>query len=192
MIFCPPPSHTNSTLSYTSLLKASILYRYTSLVLQFAIVSHVTPFCQIVKEALQLSLPLSVWGHRHQEKTKMDQVSLSNFVSVAFMCYFGFIIYKSNTKLTEGNIGTIFRRINHKTVQERSIIIQLCFCLYLLNETFQYPPITVCMYRNMYWDYDTDKWESDESDQITYMNEFPKSARKDLFRIVEYSRRAIG
>ena len=48
------------------------------------------------------------------------------------------------------------------------------------------------MYRNMYWDYDTDKWESDESDQITYMNEFPKSARKDLFRIVEYSRRAIG
>ena len=97
----------------------------------------------------------------------MEDVSLRNLVTVILTCYFVFIVYMSNTKLSEENIGTMFRTINVKTVQ--------------------YPPITVCMYRNRHWNDLTGSWETFDIDLIPFMNEFPKGARSDLLLSVEHS-----
>ena len=95
---------------------------------------------------------------------------------VTLTCYFVFIIYKSNTKLTEEKIGTMFRTINVKTVQ--------------------YPQITVCTYRMRHWkelSWGTGGyWEPIYIDWIQHMHEFPKGARKDLVRSVDYSVKTNG
>ena len=51
----------------------------------------------------------------------MDLMYFSNFVLVALSGYFVFIIHRSSTKLTDGNIGTMFRTIKDKTVQESKL-----------------------------------------------------------------------
>ena len=97
----------------------------------------------------------------------MVEVSLRNLVMVILTCYFVFIIYESNTKWSKENIGTMFRTVNVKTVQ--------------------YPPITVCTYRNRHWNDSTGSWETFEIDHIPFMNEFPERARSDLLLSVEHS-----
>ena len=65
----------------------------------------------------------SVWtclfGH---PDSNMEHTSFSNIVFVVLACYFVFIIHRSNTKLTDGNVGTMFGTINVKTVQEINLI----------------------------------------------------------------------
>ena len=97
----------------------------------------------------------------------MEEVSLKNLVMVILTCYFVFIIYESNTKWSRENIGTMFRTVNVKTVQ--------------------YPPITVCTYRNRHRNDSTGSWETFEIDHIPFMNEFPERARSDLLLSVKHS-----
>ena len=97
----------------------------------------------------------------------MEDVFLRNLVMVTLTCYFVLIIYKSNTKLNEEKIGTMFGMINVKTVQ--------------------YPQITVCIYRSRHWNNHAGYWEPSDIDWIQRMNEFPKGARKDVLHSVKYS-----
>ena len=50
------------------------------------------------------------------------------------------------------------------------------------------------MYQNGYWTNDTGIWinEPYDNDHIPYMYEFPKGARNDLLRSVEYSQKVNG
>ena len=45
---------------------------------------------------------------------------------------------------------------------------------------FQYPQTTVCVYRNIFWNYYTKAWDLDTIDSIVNMDEFPGELRKDL------------
>ena len=59
---------------------------------------------------------------------------------------------------------------------------------------FQYPSITVCMYRDQYWNYQTNMWEMDYSDFINnHVTEFPKELRTDLiFDSIYFSNKSAG
>ena len=73
----------------------------------------------------------------------MKPMSLSNLVLAALSCYFVFIIYRSNTKLTDGNIGTMFRTINIKSVQ---VSLSLLSTSKLLNDLYSYFSIRQLQY----------------------------------------------
>ena len=48
----------------------------------------------------------------------IDIISARSFVMLALAGYFVAIIYRASNKLKDGNIGTIFRIVNSKTVKE--------------------------------------------------------------------------
>ena len=48
------------------------------------------------------------------------------------------------------------------------------------NEYFQYPPTTICLYRDRTWVEEHSNWATLWIDEIEHMTEFPNSLRKDL------------
>ena len=47
---------------------------------------------------------------------------------------------------------------------------------------FQYPPTTLCIFRDRVWDNEMYSYEIDWIDIVEGMTEFPNSTRKDLIR----------
>ena len=61
-------------------------------------------------------------------------------------------VYEATNRLSEGKIGTLFKRINHETVEGSRLLFVVenyplikCYIIFP-----QYPSITVCMY-DAYW-----------------------------------------
>ena len=52
---------------------------------------------------------------------RVNSLSLGRFVTIALVCYFGFVIFNANDKLQNRKIGTIFQTISVKTVKDSYI-----------------------------------------------------------------------
>ena len=68
-------------------------------------------------------------------------ISFGKFVFVCLVCYFGYILIRAHHKLQSRNIGTMFKTVSEKTVQESSLFSSL---VVEYNSTFQ--TTSLCLY----------------------------------------------
>ena len=57
-------------------------------------------------------------------------ISFAKFVTIALICYFGFVIFNANDKLQSRRIGTTFQTIRMRNVQDSYISVVFSAALY--------------------------------------------------------------